>query len=766
MLTTIQEDSRRRSQTTLSSYDEAPTPRSSHSQGQFDIRFKPVEGPKGPHLFRASQSSADLAFGFALQMSPLFPSAAPDRVETAFSEETVTPIAQPREADYSIAAALSQAQINDDDENDAEAWIRNWSPQQVIAWMVGSEIDVSVVQCFEAHDINGAVLLDLQFEDLRELDIQSFGKRHQLWSAICDLRDDGQGRVSPQPTQFQDISRPCTTNTRRSPSRQRNACDTPVDDDATVTSPSAKKRRGRKAPRNHDVVTPAESISIVAIEQLLPKPHRCPKGARCAKLRQQQRQLKQLQDENGIGRFPISPTKGGRIFVAGDPGNAATADNIVPTVREQPLRSPLAVQTPVIPSMVASSDAFGPGELPDFRLTLHEDALNSVLQRDPQDNVRQFLNLQHMNSPAAPPDEAPPTPPADMYRSVRDPIARSESTPPLFPAQHYQPYSSLYTPVGALQPHEQLRSLPRLEIPRSQSAAPGLNKPTSATNVFSPASAATSICRSMTSSPPQIERFGTPASEMDVPVTAVPTGPISRDTSQSVPPNMLYRQTSRAQSRAGKRQSSAPLPALREGEVLLSAATHSRSTRPGMSKFSSGDSQTTSMSVRDPAKHSPTTQQFGYGADCTHAGWMKKRKTKMLRHEWQEAHCRLRGTQLGMYPNARLSTLAMDLINVDDYAVACSSVASGSKLSAAMKALHLKNAEDKRSRDADPTAFAFQLVPAAKEGERKAAANSKTHHFAVKTKDERIDWMRELMLAKALQAKGKGFEVEVNGVAA
>ena len=42
---------------------------------------------------------------------------------------------------------------------------------------------------------------------------------------------------------------------------------------------------------------------------------------------------------------------------------------------------------------------------------------------------------------------------------------------------------------------------------------------------------------------------------------------------------------------------------------------------------------------------------------------------------------------------------------------------------------------------------------------------NKTHHFAVKSRDDRIEWMRELMLAKALKAKGEGYEVKVNGSA-
>jgi hypothetical protein len=44
-----------------------------------------------------------------------------------------------------------------------------------------------------------------------------------------------------------------------------------------------------------------------------------------------------------------------------------------------------------------------------------------------------------------------------------------------------------------------------------------------------------------------------------------------------------------------------------------------------------------------------------------------------------------------------------------------------------------------------------------------ANGTGKTHHFAVKGRDERIDWMRELMLAKAKKQKGEGFEVSVNG---
>lgn len=780
-----QYDGRRRSETTISSYDEAPTPSSSRSrQRPFEIQIKPVEGPTGPHLFRASQSSGEFAFDHALQMSPLLPKEPPFRTETAFSQDTVTPISRQQHSDHSIAATLQQSF---DSERGIEDCVRNWSAEQVIDWMCEAGMDPFVIECFEIHDINGTVLMDLQFDDLKELDIPSFGKRHQLWNAISDLRG-GEGRMSPTQTPFQDTSRPCTRDTHRSPSRTRSrarngcrspsrggeGCETPVDGgvDPITSGGKEKKRRGRKQPKGLDVITPAESVSIVAIEQLLPKPHKCAKGERCAKWRKQQRQMKQLTEEHGLGRFPVSPGKGGRVFVAGDPGNAMTAENIVPNVRK-PAEEPPRPTSEAVPSVVASSDLLGPGQLPEF--ALHADVLQHLESRDPQDNVKQFLNFQHLNSPS---------PPVDQAYSPGSQTPRNNDKPlEMFPAEHVQipsaqhPRTPMYRPSHTAPPPEQLKHLPRLSIPRAATAQPQLNN-------FASPDTANSICRSATASPSQVYRFGTPASEMDVPVTAVPIDPVGRDTSsQSVPPGMQYRdqvQLSRSASRADWRRPSFAMPALQEGRVFETAHPNNNAKRPApASRTSSGNSTSADSETRqqhktpDPAHHDPETKYFGYGSGCTHAGWMRKRKTRMLRHEWQDAHFRLRGTQLAMHANARLSAQELDNINVDDYAVACSSVASGSKLSAAFKSFGIKNDNGSsyggkgKGGNVDPAPFAFQLVPSeAAGGDRVRGASGKTHHFAVKTKDERIDWMRELMLAKALQQKGKGFEVEINGVQA
>jgi hypothetical protein len=151
--------------------------------------------------------------------------------------------------------------------------------------------------------------------------------------------------------------------------------------------------------------------------------------------------------------------------------------------------------------------------------------------------------------------------------------------------------------------------------------------------------------------------------------------------------------------------------------------------------------------------------QATYGNSVSHTGYMKKRKNKLLHHEWQNAHFRLQGTQLAMHENNRLSAIMLDSINVDDYSVACASLPSNNKITAALK--NLKLGGDKKG-DVAAGAFAFQLVPSA--GDRvKLASSGKTHHFAVGNSSERIDWMRELMLAKALRQKHSGFEVEHNG---
>jgi len=140
----------------------------------------------------------------------------------------------------------------------------------------------------------------------------------------------------------------------------------------------------------------------------------------------------------------------------------------------------------------------------------------------------------------------------------------------------------------------------------------------------------------------------------------------------------------------------------------------------------------------------------------THSGWMKKRRTNWFRHEWPDYHFVLRGTRLGYSKD--VATDEVGAIDMDNYQVACSNTGS-TKLAAAFKVFSSK----KKDLHGGGTYF-FQLVPAQGGAAAQAPKKlSKVHYFAVGSREERIDWMRELMLAKAIKQKKQGFEVEVNG---
>lgn len=267
----------------------------------------------------------------------------------------------------------------------------------------------------------------------------------------------------------------------------------------------------------------------------------------------------------------------------------------------------------------------------------------------------------------------------------------------------------------------------------------------------------------------------TPFSEMDVPLTAFPLDPLTRETSQSVPPHMAYgyaqpqlrdpfsrSQSARPEHR--RRPSFTTMARLEEGKVLSPISNPSDMMSPsGSAPYRRGSVAAIPMS---PPTSNPSPKD-----GVSHSGYMKKRRTRLLRHEWQDAHFTLKGTVLAMHKDeqdAQRNSRALETIDVDDYAVACSSLASSSKLTAAFKKSLLKRAANLSSgsvKGLDETAFAFSLIPAAEKADKKLfSSTGKSHHFAVKTRDDRINWMRELMLAKALK-KGKddGDEMQMNG---
>lgn len=471
-----------------------------------------------------------------------------------------------------------------------------------------------------------------------------------------------------------------------------------------------KVRRNRQTPFD-DVLTPAESVSIVAIEQLLPKPHRCSRGEDCPKWRRREHLRKQIEKENAV-----SPVGGGQIWITGYFDTESQRNTVADGLRDAE------------PSVVASSDLLGgAAQTPAFNMD--KEMKRQLEKHEARDTVKQYLSLQrvqHVRNASSP--DMPPTPPLEtpMFNNVRDNV----ETPKFAPAG-----GVTLPPQPA--PLSSLRQLPKLTIPRSVTGGPR--------SAMSPRVTAFSPRNRLRSPAGSVYRIGTPASLSDLPLTAVNMTPIARGNSHSVPPNMHFRPQT-------KHRGSKDPSTWQRASFKLPGIPENGSTCP-------------ISPVRSPIRPSP---RILYGAGTTHTGYMRKRRTRLLRHEWAEHHFRLKGSQLAMHATARPDDRkALDTINIDDFTVACSSVSSDGKLAAALKALRITS-EKKGKKEAGmgDAAFVFQLIPV---NERARVLtmlkDMKTHHFAVKSRDQRIDWMREVMLAKAKKHKEEGYEVTMNGQA-
>ncbi|KAJ5294284.1 Sterile alpha motif type 2 [Penicillium antarcticum] len=716
----------------------------------FHVEENPVAGPRGPHLFdfsdgfvKKSSVEANLLYSKTpISATTAFYSSAsklgPDRRDTPVPARYEKPQQQNHQRQTPLNNATSRPQEKD---------VESWDPQDVAIWMRKLNVDEGTVNEFISNDISGSILLEMEHEILRDhLGMKSFGKRHGLMNSIRQLRISNASSYKDLPPvpPPEPVLREATPQSAMAEVGV-NCTPSPV---AAEKDPLQKYREfqlqhQRQNQHRGRVVGPNDSVSIVAIEELLPRvDHRCPRGEDCGKWQRQYNRY--LQATKGIPAELL----GSSVVITGDPGNPATARNLAKSSKSDS-------KSDVTPSIVASSDAMGPAQPQD--LPLSQEKLHEVEPRDPQENVRNFLNFQRLSRLR--PVEDPTTPPRDTFPSP-------ESVSP-----------------GTLA--ENLRSLPKLRIPSihttmAESALSGQRTITPSVvrkrqpykNTISDTSAVT---YDSAFSPADYYRddphYGqsTPFSEVDVPLTAIQVGPIERSFSQSVPPDMRF-------GSCGVPNAIISRPVSTKVESHRKKPSFSSYNPPTLSRLEEGRTlapiETPEDLERTPraAHHrvDPFDPSGQFKDDIIHSGWMKKRKnTRFLRHEWQDHHFALRGTQLAMYDDeesTQQAAKALEYIDVDDYAVACSSLASSSKLTAAFKKTVLKRTDDTRG----DTAFAFSLIasPNSSTFDRKAIFNStnKSHHFAVKTRDERIDWMRELMLAKALRrGRESGASLNVNG---
>lgn len=657
---------------------------------------------------------------------------------------------------------------------------QDWTPTDVVIWMRSLGLEDDIVDTFFANDISGSILLELQSEDLKELEIASFGKRHKVMSSIKKLRDSGvftdtdttssrTGTMSSRTdtasshtysTSLRSRNSSVTSDgasTRNTSVMSGNSCSSysTTDKEANRVRHRARRQNSDGSVRKRTDLVPGDSVSIVAIEQLLPKLHQCSKGEECGKWQKQQHKLARLAQDLPFEHF------GSRCIVAGDPGNPKTAPNL--------LKSP---RSDLTPSIIASSDIMGPRKPSAFQLS--QEKLKEVKPRDPQENVRNYLNFQSLdrlqttNQSLTPPGGAFPSPGSETCDSAK------------------------VTPTLA----EHLRHLPKLRIPSMHDSSDGsVSENMSALRTVTPSilsrrnhfhnrstvpNGQELISREVAASPADYYRIDpcyrseTPLSEVDAPITAVPIGPVSREESQSVPPNMRF----------GNNRNNRYVV---EEPIIRSSSTNAETNWrypsiqnvPTMDPLKEGRAMSPIETPED-LQNTPRAPQMRNNTlfpftrrgqdDITHSGWMKKRKTtKLVCHDWEDHRFTLKGTQLLMHDDDDVSmhnnSKALEYIDIDDYAVACSSFASRSKLTAAFKKTVLKRSDNPR----DVSAFSFSLIPTPNGSgfvDRKTMFlnSGKSHHFAVKSREERIDWMRELMLAKALKrGRDSGAELTFNG---
>lgn len=816
--------------TTLSTYDEVRTPEQ-RSIARFEMGpdpIKPVLGPRGPHLFRSSISSVNsIEYQNALSLSPITPKVPTRDVEFQLPISLDVDIETPRTAIAAPYRFTSQRLDTSD--------LARWSPEQIAQWMLNAGVELQFAEKFVENDINGAILITLKFEDLKELGIASFGVRTKIWEEVAKVKDIRAATPDPETPIEDEPSREVKREQKRQERKEGGA--------EVKRSQSSRRRKNH----NEDTIGPGESVSIVGIEQVLPKPHHCSKGEKCRKWQKQQRMIEAFKNDHPF----VNMDSGGVIMIAGDPGNPQTARAIKP--EDEVVFRPVS---DAVPSVVASSDILGTEGLPPLQYLQQATLRNAQAKAQEQENVRHFLELQHQVANASTGD-VPPTPPFEML-------------PPRKAAPHggLKSLSKLSIPS---QPSRTVDEVPGSACPGSAcpgSAYPPTAYPSSAHTFGPPQPSFASQQRqaalptpspspdSESRTPNGMYRLGTPFSEMDVPVTAhYSMAPVARDASQSVPPEMNYHTASnppppRSISRSTfRRPSFMAMPPVAENAashitteapteqqqrrrvpspIETSQATSARKPRPlqapprgawpwsppaSSRRFETaiapipdmpGDSGSSSGSSTSTTHHNivsgPGTgvtgnpnALAGHPKDLDgyqYQGYMKKRKTKMLRHEWQEQYVTLKGTRLAMHKDRRAIDRTLEYVDVDDYAIACAGLASTSKLNAALKAMSIRR--DKGMTKEDIAAFSFQLIPQGDTGRlRKRESHGrngswdgsvstsstatppppsegvngtgKTHHFAVRSRDERIDWMRELMLARALKQKGEGFEITMNG---
>lgn len=108
--------------------------------------------------------------------------------------------------------------------------VTRWTPAQVAKYFTKNGVDKGIADKFEQHKISGRILLELELDHLKEVDIKSFGTRFMIFKEINKLKESMKFGTDKQPalgepliakTQFDDLATEVSAlNLSKTPSNQ------------------------------------------------------------------------------------------------------------------------------------------------------------------------------------------------------------------------------------------------------------------------------------------------------------------------------------------------------------------------------------------------------------------------------------------------------------------------------------------------------------------------------------------------------------------
>ncbi|POS88213.1 hypothetical protein EPUL_000802 [Erysiphe pulchra] len=648
---------KRKSDTTISSLHEPQTP-NLDSNGlckfKFDItKSKPVEGPRGPHLFRSSISIAtepDIIENYYLNIISTTPTIDYSNYHKPI-KETSSQLQMHHSSDLSVSPIDNINLVN----------IFWWTPQQVARWMYHVGLDLLIAEKFEKNDISGAILLTLKFEDLAELDIPSLGLRTKIWNEVNHLRCSSSRPVEDLNTLNESVK--LMDKKLLTPSRK-------IECHETKGNCKQYLITNKRNTKNPDIISSSISRSSPDIENLIVK------------------------ENKNIGRDYDSNSKGQQILAddyyrKSNPQSLGNSFSSKKNAMKRIFTFPdaLEVLSSVNELFTIYDSEVRKVESKKTSSQLEEANLRLIDIRDPQENVKQFIDSQavslHTNKSYCQ---------ETTKQELKTQILKIEGSNTCIAKS--QILDCISSPSITFSPHQ---------MERVVAISPELQ------NIVQPPLASNCL------------RAYSPKTDISLSIMHPELEAVARKVCHSVLKNFI-----KLSPHISHIQYSSPMKAL---------PPVSEEKFDGLAKITSGH--------------------------VTQVGWMRKRKTKILRFDWQNYYFSLKGTQLAMHKHECLLDV-IDYIDIDDYAIVCSSFATSSRLHAAFKAMSLSRKKDK---DSDKESFTFQLVPASvkKSSRHHKFRRIKAHHFAVHSQNERSDWMREMMLAKAMHKKSQGYKINVNG---